>query len=36
MIRSVRIDKLKIKNKNYVQSRAANISQIKRNSKEAF
>ena len=36
MIRTLRMDKLKIKNKNYQQSNAVNITQIKRNSKEAF
>lgn len=36
MIRSIRIDKMKIKNKKYVQSNSMNITQIKRNSKESF
>jgi hypothetical protein len=36
MIRSIRMDKMKIKNKNYVQSNTMNITQIKRNSKESF
>jgi hypothetical protein len=36
MIRSLRMDKMKIKNKNYVQSNTMNITQIKRNSKESF
>jgi len=30
------MDKMKIKNKNYVQSNRMNITQIKRNSKESF
>lgn len=36
MIRTLRMDKLKIRNKNYPQSNAVNLTQIKRNSKEAF
>lgn len=36
MIRSIRIDKIKIKNKKYVQSNSLNITQIKQNSKESF
>lgn len=36
MNRNIRIDKLKIKNKNYAQSNKVNIAQIKKNSKESF
>ncbi len=36
MIRNIRIDKLKLKNKSYKQSHSASISEIKLNSKKAF
>ncbi len=36
MNRNIRIDKLKIKNKNYAQSNKVDIAQIKKNSKESF
>lgn len=35
-MRKIRIDKMKIKNKNYVQSNTMSITQIKRNSKDSF
>lgn len=36
MIRNIRIDSLKLKNKNYKQSNSASIKEIKLNSKKAF
>lgn len=36
MIRNIRLDKLKIKTKNYVQSFSTNIAEIKLSSKESF
>lgn len=36
MIRNIRIDSMKLKNKNYKQSNSVSINEIKLNSKKAF
>ena len=36
MIRNIRVDTMKLKNKKYKQNHTASIAQIKRNSKKSF